>query len=363
METISTSRRIRSGTQQTARCSRSKKKQTAQRTRRNAADGFLTHRFLPLYAPAEDTPDQKRAGQGCMKSLSALAGAYGCELMNVQDKPYPYNILLTHWDMGRQLMDKSRATISIMEDENGTINAVTIDTYEMNQTLNYIPVLPLYKLLRNKMRKRAGELLLSVFAYLYHEAGIPYYRDSCTPMDYNYEMLYEWYAQERESYEETDFNTMLSDFRAVVHYGDVMLRKIYNRYHLKQFNARVHRFAPRDDFDRDCMHIARAALQLHERYPEQSVFRHIAPIEDDEAYDGGVIRAEEWTSFVADTRGWLYEQLEQTVNNQFQECGYVEEPKLVTIFDKPNTAIETLDFEHALFELIGDLCTLLNNMP
>jgi hypothetical protein len=259
------------------------------------------------------------------------------------------------------LVDKCRATISMVEDDNGQVNAVTVDTYEMNQTLNYIPVLPLYRLLRNKKRKHAGELLISVFAYLNHEAGIPYYRDNCTPMDYNYEMLYEWYAEERESYQEAEFNSMMSDFRAVVHYGDVIFRKIYNRYHLQHFAERVNRFVPCDAFDTDCLSIARAALRLYESYPQQSVFRHIQPIEDEDA-DAGIIRAEEWISFVADTRGWLYEQLEQTINNQFQECGYVEEPKLVTVFDKPDTPIETLDFEYALFEMIGDLCTLLNDI-
>jgi hypothetical protein len=104
-------------------------------------------------------------------------------------------------------------------------------------------------------------------------------------------------------------------------------------------------------------------LLLYQCYPEQSLFRHIAPFDDDDEYDGGVIRAEEWICFIADTKGWLYEQLEQTLNNQFQECYHVEEPKLVQVFDRTDTPIETLDFEYAVFELIADVCTLLNNLP
>jgi hypothetical protein len=301
--------------------------------------------------------------QGLLKSLSTLAGVYSCELTHVKDKPYPYNILLAHWDMERQLETKSRATIGIVEDDEGMVQAASIETYEMTSTLYYIPVLPFYRLLQNKKRKRAGELLLSVFAYLYHEAGIPYYRDSSTEMDSYYEMLVEWYVEDKDSYQEEEFNSLMSDFRAVVHYGDVMFRKIYNRCHLRQFAARVSSFVPRDAFDRACLNIATIALQLYERYPSQSIFRHIAPFDDEDVYDNGVIRAEEWICFVADTRGWLYDQLEQTLNNQFQECLYVEEPRMVQTFDSPDASVETFDFEYTLFELIDDLCSLLNNLP
>lgn len=72
------------------------------------------------------------------------------------------------------------------------------ERYNTGATLYYIPVIPLYQMLRNKNRKKTGLLLLSVCTYLYRIADIPYYRQEDSYLYWIYEMLTEWLEQDEE---------------------------------------------------------------------------------------------------------------------------------------------------------------------
>lgn len=154
METLSANRRIRTRPRQVARCSGSKEEQTTISTDSVAANGFLKHSFLPLYEESEQLPDKKQVEQGFFKSLSILTSLYGLQPMNVSDKSYPYTILLAHWDALRQLNNTKQRELSIIQDEQNNINLATKQTYNIGTTLYYIPVLPLYRLLKENHHKK-----------------------------------------------------------------------------------------------------------------------------------------------------------------------------------------------------------------
>ncbi|TCN59590.1 hypothetical protein [Flavobacterium circumlabens] len=68
---------------------------------------------------------------------------------------------------------------------------------------------------------------------------------------------------------------------------------------------------------------------------------------------------EKYISFIADTKGWLYESLSESINNEFNEYGAMEEPTICKHFDASAITAGSLDFENRLFPLLNDLCGLL----
>ena len=363
MQTIQTARGVRRKCRQTARCAGSKKESEQFGSARTPADGFLRHSFLPLFEKGEKLPDQFEVENDFFNSLAILKGLYGFETRNVANKSYPYNILLIYADIQKQLSQSAHdIELKIMQDDDGTVKLATQHCYNTCNTLYYIPVLPLYRLLQNRRQKKTAELLLSVIAYLYHIAGIPYYRQDSSCLFYHYECMEEWIIDELEDEESEDGNIMISELNTASYYGDVMHRKIYNPYHLSVFEKRIGSYKCTNSFEKDSLSVAKQALALFKQYPASTVFQNTSNrvFENSE----GIIRAEQYISFIADTDGQLYENIARVINDEFNECSEIEEPTVLQIYDAQNELSNTeLDFEYRLFPLLNDLCTLLNNMP
>jgi hypothetical protein len=249
-----------------------------------------------------------------------------------------------------------------MQEKDGSVKLMTKHIYNTRNTLYYIPVLPLYKLLHDRKQKQTAELLLSVFAYLYHVAGIPYYREDSSCLYYHYQCMEEWMIDDLEDEESESGNSMISELNTASYYGDVMHRKMYNPYHLNCFEKRIGSYKSNTDFEKDCLSVAKQALALFQEYPACTIFQSTSNREFES--DEGIIRAEQYISFIADTDGALYENIARVINDEFNECSEIEEPTLLQIYDSQNELSDkALDFEYRLFPLLNDLCTLLNNMP
>ncbi|MEO7977674.1 hypothetical protein [Flavobacterium sp.] len=362
MQTIQTVRSMGRKHKQIARCTGSKKELKQFRSARPFADGFLRHSFLPLFEEGKKVPDQSQVERDFFNSLAILTRLYGFEVLNTTGKSYPYNILLAHANIQKQLNSLSRdIELSIMQDDS-SVKLATKHVYNTCNTLYYIPVLPLYKLLQDRKQKQTAELLLSVFAYLYHIAGIPYYREDTSCLYYHYECMEEWMIDELEDEESEAGNSMISELNKASYCGDVMHRKMYNPYHLNVFEKRISSYKFNNSFEKDCLSVAKQALALMLEYPACTIFQSTSNREFEN--DEGIIRAEQYISFIADTDGLLYENIARVINDEFNECSEIEEPTLLQIYDSQNELThKTLDFEYRLFPLLNDLCTLLNNMP
>jgi hypothetical protein len=363
MQTIQTIRGIRRKHKPITRCAGSKKEPEQFRSARTPADGFLRYSFLPLFEKGENLPDPFQVENDFFNSLAILTRLYGFETMDVINKSYPYNILLVYADIQKQLIKAGQdIELKIIQDDDGTVKLATNHTYSTSNTLYYIPVLPLFRLLQKKKQKQTAELLLSVFAYLYHIAGIPYYSEDSSYLYYHYECMEEWLLEDLQDEESESGNSMVSELNKAVYYGDIMLRKIYNPYQLKAFEKRIENYNPSNSFEKDCLSVGRQALALLQEYPGDTIFRNTSNREFES--DEGIIRAEQYISFIADTDGVLYENIARVVNDEFNECSEMEEPTVLQIYDTQNELSKTaLDFEYRLFPLLNDLCTILNNMP
>ncbi|WP_417355457.1 hypothetical protein [Flavobacterium sp.] len=344
-------------------CRNTKGQKTAP-ARSHAADGFLKSVFLPKLEKNQTLQDSKETAKterDFYTSLSQLVEHYRIAPMPTQQYGYPYKMVLALWEVGAQL--KHRITdfdsLCLLQDKGNTF-LLCEERYNTGSTLYYIPVAPLYHMLRDPKRKASAHLLLSVCAYLYHIADIPYYRQGNSYLYWMYEMMADWIEQDEQT-EETAANRCELEQAALI--GDCMEKKMYNPENLNVFENRLRNFKPRDAFDRDCLTIAREGFALYQNCPNERVYRNI-PKGDyyGEGYeDNEIILMDKYVSFIADTKGWLYERLSDFVNNEFNEYGEIEEPAICKSFDGKPVAQGNLDFENRLFTLMDNLCGLLYN--
>ncbi|MFH6965299.1 hypothetical protein ACHRVK_22240 [Flavobacterium plurextorum] len=355
--------RVRSMDAKTKRCRPGAERQTEIRTDSNATNGFLKCTFLPKLKTAQSVQACQKTERDFYKSLSKLAEHYSIEPMPTrQDYGYPYNMVLAMWDMDTQMKRSHRNWdgFKLIQDSKKTF-LTSEERYDTGTTLFYIPIVPLFEMLHDKQRKHTAHLLTSVCSYLYHIAQIPYYRQEDSYLYWLYETHKDWVDYDDET-EETE--SYKSELRKAETVGDRIEQKLYNRINLTVFEQRLSRFKSRDTFDKECWNVACNAFALYTEYPTASIFRN-APIPEQDPYnddcENEVIGMEKYISFIADTKGWLYENIKDSINNEFKEYGVMEEPTINKVFDGSKISVGNLDFENRLFELLDDLSYLLYN--
>jgi hypothetical protein len=297
------------------------------------------------------------------RSLSGLAEHYAIEpFLQSEEFKFPYNINLALSDIKQKLKKNVRNWHSIsLKKENDSFFLVTEERFDTGATLFYIPVIPLFKMLKDKKRKKTALLVLSVFSYLYHIADIPYYMQEGSYLFYEYEMLNDWILDDLYGEDEEDEDHRLSEI-AIAHWvGERIEQKIYNRGNLTFFEERIMRFDPKDQFDLDCLAMARRAFAIYNEYPDASIFRNASSMLDDEGeyLEDQIIAMERYISFYADNKGWLAETLFESVNNQFQEYSETQEPVMIRRFDGGESRTDDLSFETRLFDLLHDITDLI----
>ncbi len=337
---------------------RGAKRQSKIRTDCNATNGVLKCTFLPKLKMVQSIQTCKKTERDFYKSLSLLANHYHIIPMQSQQFYFPYNIALAMWD----LKNKLKQTIENWEDVRLIKNEEKIyiestERYDTETTLYYIPIIPLFKMLRNKKRRHTAKLLLSVCSYFYHIVNIPYYRQEESYLYWVYEMHKEWIELEEDTHEIKSYKR---EFIISEIIGDRIEQKLYNLANLKAFEKRINSFRVRDTLDKVCFKVASNAYALFKEYPTTSIFRNARLYEQNSyEYCDEVIGMEKYIAFVADIKGWLYENLVESINNEFNECDKIEEPSIKKSFDGRRITTMNLDFEKRLFAVLNDLAGLL----
>lgn len=342
---------------------RNKQGQKEVGTAADAAYGFLRTTFLPKLEAVKTVQPPTEAGKvenDFYRSLCEVARHYrGFGPTDTRAFGYPYNIALSVWEVENHLKRNVRNWngLRLVQDDRGKTFLVSEERYDTERTLFYIPVVPLYKMLKEPKTKKASLLLLSVFAYLYHVAGIPYYRQEDAYLYWQYEMVADWIEQDDES----ELDSRKEELKVAQWCGERMEQKMFNRKNLEVFAGRIGAFRPRNSFENDCVDVAKKMFALYTDYPEATVFQHAQYVHAEEEQEEEAIAMGKYISFIADTKGWLYETIAESVNNEFNECGETEEPTILKEFNGTAVTDCSLEFESRLFPLIGDLCYLLNN--
>ena len=354
--------RVRQLATKTKRCKPSAERQAEIRTNSNATNGILKCTFLPKLKTAQSVQACQKTERDFYKSLSKLAEHYSIEPMQTKDFEFPYNITLAMWDMETKV---KRTNINwdglrLLQDSKKMF-LKSEERYDTRTTLYYIPIVPLFKMLKDPKRKKSAQLLVSVCSYLYHIADIPYYRQEDSYLYWMYEMHKDWVEQDEETDEIENYK---HEFTKAELIGDCIEKRLFNRINLEMFEKRLSRFETRDVFEIECWQLACNAFALYSEYPTASIFRS-APMPEqdpyDDDFDNEAIGMEKYISFISDTKGWLYENLSDSINNEFNEYGRMEEPSISKSFDGSKVTQENLDFESRLFAVLDDLCSLLYN--
>ncbi|SDW52904.1 hypothetical protein SAMN05444410_103202 [Hydrobacter penzbergensis] len=345
------------------RRTRNRQRPTEVSANTNVANGFLKTTFLPkleIMKTAQSPMEVEKIEADFYYSLCAVARHYnGFEPMDTRTFGYPYNIALSVWEAENHLKRNVRNwnSLRLIQDDKGKTFFISEEQYNTGATLYYIPVIPLYKMLKDPKKKRAARLLLSVFAYLYHVADIPYYRQEDAYLYWQYEMISDWIEQD----DEAELDSRKEELKVAQWCGEKVEQKIFNRKNLEVFGRRITTLRPKNDFEQECLNVAQGMFTLYTEYPATTVFQHAKYADDEAEQEDEVIAMNKYISFMADGKGWLYETLAESVNNEFNECGTTEEPTVLKEFSGASVTNCSLEFESRLFPLIGDLCYLLSN--
>ncbi|MDX2001821.1 MAG: hypothetical protein SFW35_05290 [Chitinophagales bacterium] len=342
---------------------RNSQQQAEVRPAADVANGFLKATFLPKLETMQTVADAtaiEKTENDFYRSLSRLAKHYeGFEPTDTRAFGYPYNMALSVWETENHLKRKVKdwSSLRLVQDDKDKTFFITEHRYDTGMNLYYIPVIPIYRMLRNRRTKKTASLLLSVCSYLYHIADIPYYRQEGTHLYWEYEMIKDWIEQDDECKEDN----RLAELAIAEWAGDRMEQKLFNRKNLEVLAQRIKAFRPENQYEQECLQLAQQALSLYTDYPATNVFAHGTYGRYDEEQEEVVIRMDKYISFVATTKGWLYETLADCINNEFNEYGEMEEPLIEKKFDGTPLTIDSLAFEDKLFTLMDELCYLLNN--
>lgn len=338
----------------------SSKRQAKIRADSDVTNGFLKCSFLPKLEKEQSIQACEKTERDFYQSLSKVAKKYNIEPIETKQFEFPYNITLALDDAQKQLKNKVKSwdRLYLGQSKRKAFLAVK-EKFNTDTTLYYIPVVPIFLMLKDPKRKKNAQLLLSVCSYLYRVADIPYYRNEESYLYWHYEMYQEMIEQEYETDETEDCK---SELRKSEQVGDSMEQKIINPVNLKMFEQRLSLFKTFDKFDHDCWNVACNAFALYKAYPKASVFRNAPVCESDpydDQYDNQVIGIEKYISFCADTEGGLYESVRECINNEFNECVEMEEPTIYKAIDGSRITGNDFDFEKRLFDLLDELCGLL----
>lgn len=145
----------------------------------------------------------------------------------------------------------------------------------------------------------------------------------------------EWMEQEDEAEED------LQEYRREFKISKKMEQKLLNTKNLDCFEQRLDCFKVRNEFDQDCKMVAYEAFALYLKYPQTTIFRNKPSSEEDPYNDDDsnkTIGMEKYISFVANTKGSLYRNIEESLNAEFNEYGSIEEPTIYTPISR-NTKI------------------------
>jgi hypothetical protein len=329
----------------------------------DAAYSFLKCRFLPHLEGQETAAAPQQENQFFL-SLGLLCSHYGISPMDTRSLGYPYSREVALWDAQRRLRTACEPSVEIsLAQQDGSLCLAAKETCCTGNTLYYIPVVPLHRLMQSRSTRSGAQLLLGICAYLYHEAGVPYFRDDSSYLCWQYDMIYEWVENDPDGWEQEHYWQNRSQLHAAAYIGDVMQRRLCNRKNLEKLAERAAMFLPFDSYGSSCLDLACDALQLWKDYPKAHLWGHAdeGVLPDPEEYDDNdCITMDKYIGFCADTQGWLYTTLSECVNNEFNECASIQEPVLHRLFDGREQQPDSLDFECRLLRLIDDLCAILN---
>lgn len=357
METATAIRQIGGKIRPPARCQRGATQPGKKRTAMVSRNGFLKHEFKPFWA-FEGNRD--RAEREFLGSLSRLCNYYALPVPPPVNNVFPQSIYQTWQIVSEALKTKDKQLECIIAcDEMHTATLATVSRYDTGMNLYYIPVRPLWHWVQSSQAQKLAELLLSVCAYLHQVVQIPFFTENGSYVGSQYQMMEDWVHDDEQ--EEEERQKQLDELYIRHNAGLKLHEQIRNPHYLEQFKHITENFCPVDNWENEWKTIAVEFLQLYCTYPQRSIFDNIHsgllyPEDEDRIY------ADQYISFYWSGNDCFSDTLFDTIDCNFQEIAYMDEPMCLLKFDHlPENSRPDFDFEDRLFELVWRFCKLLND--
>lgn len=294
-------------------------------------------------------------------SLHLLKDHYGLSFSNSKTGNYSFNWLVDLENAQAAVKSIADIELQIIRDGSGNVAIQAKQYYSTGRCLYYIPVMPLYRFLKDRKfrsSRSAVLVLLSACCYLFKYAGVPMYTDDCNYIAYEYDILLNWYEED----EETEYRqSSLKELDDIMVIGAFMEQKFYNENNLKYLEERIRNLKPQDQFDHYCLSIGKKALDLYINHRDKSVFRNAAIIDFDTCYLYDVTQMGQYISFIGSSSGVVSDMLMDMINNELAEHIKIQEPEITTLFNGEPVSADGFEFEDLVFGLMDDVCTVLNN--
>ncbi|WP_394678743.1 hypothetical protein [uncultured Sphingobacterium sp.] len=335
--------------------------QTAIRSAHDVTNAFLGMQFHARLQEPEigENYDSSKLEREFFKSLSNISKKLNVTILDCKGLPYPYNISesLAHLKTQLKLSTEDWREIRLVNDGKFTFFAKE-DRYNTGCTLYYIPVIPLYTILHNRKTIKASKLLVCVYAYIYQVLAVPYYRNDDCYLNSMYDMLENSYLDDEE--EDSNTDEYLTEFKDAELIGDHIKELITEPTNLQSFKKLLHRFKPKNEFEKDVHSIASSFYELSTTYPNVRIDRKYFPLRHREMTEESErpVTLDNYVSFCASIEGNLFHTLCDFVNGDLQEFSEIDEPTRFIPFDNRKIENNDFDFETKVFDNIDRLIQL-----
>ncbi|MES2063374.1 MAG: hypothetical protein V4456_15715 [Bacteroidota bacterium] len=302
-----------------------------------------------------------------LKSSARLMDYYDIQTLDFSPFAYPYNILLSQWDISRKLRLRSRyRELQLLETDEQSVELSLKEIINTGSTLYYIPLAPLYKALQDT-KNICAKLLLGVCVYLYRKAGVCHYRDSESYVCYLYDIMDTWIEDDRESMDDGDYKEQRATLDEMFNIGDKMTGILADENHLLQLRSIMDSYTPISRYEALCAKLANQTLAVWNEHPQANLYQHIVPIDEDDEddyYGNGKIQVTDYISFIGETSSNVYDTMMNMTNDDFNERSGVQDFEATVSFSEPcGKYKDSLDYEERMIAIIDELCNLITEMP
>jgi hypothetical protein len=294
-----------------------------------------------------------------------LARLYQLEVPEVTDLPYPLNIHAAFVPLKQQLERAQPAlSLAIVQTNEGITTLATAKEVDLQGCLYYIPLLPIFRLLRRKKARQVAPILLGIAACIRQKMAIPSYSDWGSYMANVHGILEQWVDDMDGEREEKEAAEYYREFRRAEKVGYYMQRKLRQPVRITKMAAQFETFVPAGLWETRLQELAVYFLQLDRAFPNRCLFEEIPTgFLDEEARDEDRVSKEQYFSLVYDHYSWLGEEVNDYVETSLQECPVIDAPVTVQYFDAPQP-VERHDptYEVTCLRLLNEFACLLNNI-
>ena len=350
----------------TPRPSAGRRRSTAQSFKKRTAgtndNGFLRHTFQPVWLYEGEQATMERE---FFNSLSNLCRYYDIIQPSVIGLPFPQNIYQSWRGVVGSLekRDKGLTCMIVSENKKQSVLAVA-KPFGLSNDLFYIPVRAFWRWSTCAEQQAMSELITAIFAYLHQVVLIPFYQESGSFMDNQYETLYQWLMEAEEDDDEE--SKAYRDHREDTLYelrqaGAHIMRMIQDPVWLQKMESVILGFFVNDAWQQEWADLANEFLKLYKDHPQATIFDNtrpeiLYPDEEDR------LTPEQYTGFYWSGKDCFADELDDMISCAFQEIAVMDEPVALHLFDEmPESKFYDFDFETRLFALMERLRDLLND--